>query len=393
MSDSEGKMFIIEKPYVSEYLISTIINHDWQVLENETLADSGLEEGVLDLLSTEEAVEYYQKQEFPTIYSNSENALPWVIENLPQSNLTNYIKAFKDKIQFREAMKEKYPDFYFKTLEYLDINYVNKDDFAYPLIVKPSVGYLGFGIRLVKNSKEWDAEIKTLHKEIATNKSKYNENVVNTTNILIEEYIKGDEFGVDAYYDRNGVPVILNIFKRIAKDEFDINNRLYTTSVSLMVQYMAKFTLFLSELGNMYKIKNFPLHVKLKIDTAGEIIPIEVNPMRFAGWCASDLAKYAWGINVYEYYEEQKHPNWNEIMEKDGKETYYFTLIDIPSGFPKSSVRDFNFQMYLVNFSNVLELRRVNYKSNPLFGVVFGSTESEEELSMILNMEPAKYVI
>ena len=387
----EEQMYIIEKPYVSEYLIDTILNHDWPVLDNETIEGSGLEDGAMELWSTEEAKEYYLKQEFPLIYSNSENAVAWVLDNLPKSNLTKYIKAFKDKIQFREALKEKYPDFYFKTIEYLDINYVDKEEFAYPLVVKPAVGYLGFAVRLIKDSSKWEPSIKQMHKDIATNKTTFNQHVVNTTNILLEEYVKGEEFTIDAYYDRNGVPVILNVFKHICKDEFDISSRLFITSVALMVQYMSKFTQLLSELGDMFKIKNFPLNLEVRVTSDGQIIPIEVNPMRFAGWCASDLAKYAWGINIYEYFEEQIHPDWNKIMEKNDKKIYYFSLINISKNFPRSSVREFNYNGYLAGFSNVIELRRVNHKSNPLFGVVFGSTENEEEFNMILNMEPEKF--
>ena len=210
-------MYIIEKPFVSEYLMDTIINKDWPVLDNETIETCGLEEDVLNLWSSEKATEYYLKQEFPLIYSNSENAVAWVVENLPKSNLTTYIKAFKDKVAFRDMLKEMYPDFYYTSLEYLDINYVEKEGYQFPLVLKPSVGFLKFGVRIFKEPEEWEKRIKTLHKEIATNKSKYNENVVNSTIILIEEVIGGEDYSIDAYYDRDGVPVVLNIFKRHEK--------------------------------------------------------------------------------------------------------------------------------------------------------------------------------
>ena len=386
-------MFIIEKPYVSEYMIDSIINHDWPVLDNETIEDSGLEDGVLDLWSTEEATEYYLKQEFPLIYSNSENALAWIVENLPESNLTKYIKIFKDKIKFREILKEKYPDFYYKSFEYLDINYVEREEFQFPLILKPSVGYLSFGVHLINELDDWENEVKQLNKEIATSKNKYNENVVNSKMILAEQVMKGEELAVDAYYDRNGTPVVLNIFKHLYKDEKDISDRLYITSAPIMSSNLTKVTEFLTDLGQMFNIKNFPLHLEIKINEAGVITPMEVNPMRFAGWCTSDIAKYAWGFNVYEYFEEQKHPDWSEILQNSGSEIYYFSFVDIPAGFPKSTVRDFNFSAYLADFSNVFEVRRINFKSNPFFGVIFGSTTDEEELDMILNKEPAAFAV
>ena len=386
-------MFIIEKPYVSEYLVDTIINHDWSVLDNETIEECGMEEGAFRLWSSEKATNNYLQQEFPLIYSNSENGISWVLENLPKSNLSSYIKVFKDKILFRETFKEMFPDFYFKSVEYLDINYVNKEEFAYPLIIKPSVGFLSFGVHVVNDSSEWEDAVKQLHKEIASNKALYKEDVVNSTNILIEELIKGEEFAIDAYYDRNGIPVILNIFHHLFKDEKDVSDRLYVTSASIMVQYMAKFAMFLHEIGEKLNIKNFPLHLEVKVTPKGEIIPIEVNPMRFAGWCTADIAQYAWGINVYECFNAQIHPDWNSILEKAGKDIYYFSMIEIPRGYPRSGIRDFRFNEYLANFSKVLELRHVNFKSNALFGIVFGSTTEDDELKRILSLNTEKFIV
>lgn len=386
-------MYIIEKPFVSEYLIDTIINHDWIVLDNETIESCGLEEDALELWSTKEATEYYVQQEYPLIYSNSENAIPWIVNSLPQSNITKYIKTFKDKILFRETFKDMSPEMYSTSLEYLDINYLNEEELQFPLVIKPSVGYLNFGVRIINEASEWKPKIKGLHKEIAQNKSKYNENVVNTANILIEELITGEDFSVDAYFDENGAIVILNIFKRLFKEDNLTTEKMYITSASLMMQYMSKIELFLQEIGNRLEIKNFPLNFELKIDEDGNIRPIEINPLRFANWCVSDIAKYSWGFNIYEYFEKQIHPDWNTILQNAEEKTYYAALIDIPKGFPKSSVKDFNFNGYLADFSNVYEIRHVNFKANPLFGVVFGSTSDNDELEMIINKEQSAFII
>jgi len=386
-------MFIIEKPYVSEYLIDTIINHDWAVLENETIKSCGMEEGAFRLWSSEKAANNYLMQEYPLIYSNSESALSWVLTNLPKSNLSEYIRTFKDKILFREKLKPLFPDFYFTSFEYLDINYIKKEEFKFPLVLKPSVGFLSCGVRVIKDASEWDETVKTMHKELSAAKSLYPEEVVNTKMILLEQLIEGEEYAIDAYYDRNGIPVILNIFHHLFVNDKNVSDRLYITNASIMVQYMAKFALFLKEMGDLLQIKNFPLHIEVKVTPEGNVVPIEVNPMRFAGWCTTDLAKYAWGINVYECFNAQIHPDWNTILAEAKKATYYFSMIEVPSGFPRSTIRDFNFNSFLSNYSNVIELRHVNFRANPLFGIVFGSTEDENELKRILSLDTAKYII
>ena len=83
------KVIIIEKPYVSEFLIDTIVQNDWPVLDNQAVEDAEIEEGAFSIISSDAAVKYYSTQEFPMIYANSENAITWVLKNLPDSNLAS----------------------------------------------------------------------------------------------------------------------------------------------------------------------------------------------------------------------------------------------------------------------------------------------------------------
>lgn len=385
-------MFIIEKPYISEFLVSTIINHDWIVLNNETIEECGIEDGAFELWSTEEATENYLKQEFPIIYSNSENAISWVYENLPQSNLTSYIKFFKDKFAFRENMKDLFPDFHYKSIEYLDINYIEKEELQFPIVIKPTVGFLGFGVHVIKDVDEWDEEIKKLHKEIATTKSLFSKNVVDSTYILIEDLVEGDSFTIDTYYDRDGNPIILNIFKDMRANEKEVKGRLYYTSAGIIIQHMAKFALLLRDIGERANIKNFPMQLEVKITPNGDIFPMEAKPLQFACWCSSDIAKYAWGFNVYECFNDQIHPDWNQILRGAKKDIYYFSILRIPDDYPKSSILSFDYDACLANYPNVIELRRINFKDNSLFGVVFGKTQNEEDLKHILKLDIRKYI-
>ena len=114
-------MFIIEKPYASEFLVDTIVQNDWPVLDNSSIRDAAIEEGAFDIIPSDQARDYYLTQEYPLIYSNSENAISWVLENLPESNLSSYIKLFKDKLAFREMLSELYPDFYYQRIEFSEL--------------------------------------------------------------------------------------------------------------------------------------------------------------------------------------------------------------------------------------------------------------------------------
>lgn len=380
-------MIILEKPYVSGYLIDTIVQNDWAVLENKTIEEADIEEGALETIPSEVAKEYYSQVEYPLIYSNSENSINWVLENLPESNLSRYIKLFKDKIAFRNMLKEIYPEFMFKEADFAELKQIPLEELKFPFVIKPSVGFLSFGVHTVYNDADWKAVISVLEKEMEEAQKLYPDNVVNSSKFIIEEYIDGEEFAIDAYYDADGNPVILNIFQHPFLDSKDVRDRIYMMSAGIMIKYMARFAVLLKQIGEKNNIRNFPLHMEVRVTSDDNIVPIEVNPMRFAGWCTTDVAKYAWGINVYECFLNQQKPDWNEILSKAKRGIYYFSMAEVSSDMDRERIKSFDYDGYLANFSEVLELRRINPKYNPLFAVIFGSTYSKEEVKTILKLK------
>ena len=66
---------------------------------------------------------------------------------------------------------------------------------------------------------------------------------------------------------------------------------------------LEKFTDFAGKIGDLAGVKNFPVHIELRRDNDGILLPIEVNPMRFGGWCTTaDISFLAYGFNPYLYY-------------------------------------------------------------------------------------------
>lgn len=386
-------MIIIEKPYVSEFLIDSIVQNDWTVLDNDALKIADIEEGALDIADTEEAKNYFANIRYPLIYSNSENSINWVIENLPESNTAKYIKLFKDKIKFREMLKDIYPDFYYREVEYSSLKKFALDELKFPLVIKPAVGFLSLGVHTVCNDNEWRQTLYALEDEMKEASLFYPDAVVNSSKFIIEEFIEGEEYAVDAYYDGGGLPVILNIFHHPFLNSKDVRDRIYTVSTDNMLKYMSHFTLLLKQIGDKNDIRNFPIHIEVRIKSDGTIVPIEVNPMRFAGWCTTDVAKYAWGINVYECFLNQKKPDWNEILSKSENKIYYFSMAEVPAGVDRKKIKSFDYDKYLSHFSNVLELRRINPHNHPLFAVIFGSTEDKEEISRILELRTNDFTV
>jgi len=385
-------LIIIEKPYVSELLIDTIVQNDWTVLDNDALEIANIEDGVLKKFDEESAKAYYSRIEHPLVYSNSENAIRWFTANLPESNFSKTLTIFKDKSIFRDTFKDLFPNFRYQEVKFEDLSKIPLESLQFPFVIKPAAGFMGFGVHIVYDDKDWRTTLSALEGEMQYAKKLFEENVISSTRFLIESYIQGDEFAIDAYYDKDGHPVILNIFQHPYLDSKDTRNRIYITSAGIMMKYMAKFAFLLKQIGDKIDVKNLALHMEVRVTDDEEILPIEVNPMRFSGWCTTDVAKYAWGINVYEYLLNQQKPDWNEILSKANKGVYYFSMAEVPEGMDRSKIKSFNYEKFLANYSNVLEVRRINPRNNPLFAIIFGQTNDKEEIKQILQLKTKDYI-
>lgn len=116
--------------------------------------------------------------------------------------------------------------------------------------------------------------------------------------------------------------------------------------------------------------------------------PIEVNPLRFAGWCSTDIAYYAFGVNVYEYFMEKKRPNWDEIfMLKQGRE---FAIAVLEKRDPIKENLVFDYEKLTASLTCLVKLRPIDYRKLPLFAFLFLETSESnaQELDYLLTLDP-----
>ncbi len=378
-------MIILNKPYVSEYLIQTIKENGFNVLENEisTLFD-------LKTDNSKNAIEKYLDNN-ELFYSNSENSIDWVMNTLKNSHLAQMIKISKDKVLFRKTLKEIYPDFYFQEISLDKIKTIEAKTLKFPFIIKPSVGFLSFGVYPIKSAEEWAEFVQKIQVDIENLKNIFPKDVVDMTNFIIEDVINGEEYAIDAYFNEKSEAVILNIFNHPFFDDKDVSDRAYFTSKEIMEKYLDKFKNELDKIGKIAGFKNFPFHLELRVD-GEKIIPIEINPMRFCGWCITDIAQHAWGINVYEYYFKQQKPNWSEILKNSTDEIFYFTIGDIPNDIDRKNIKKIDFEKYLKNISNPIEIRKIDYIQNPIFAICFAKTKNIDEIKNILKLNMKNFI-
>ncbi len=382
-------MFILDKPYVSDFLQNTAIKYGYSVLNNKAAGELDLDEE-LNFICEGAAINKIKENTETLIYSNSENAIDWITKNLDFTEIPEKIKLFKDKAKFRKLISDIYPDFYFREINLDEIYDIKPNEIPYPVVLKPSVGFLSFGVYTIYDNKEWNNAVKNLKSNIEQFKSIYPNSVVDTSKFIIEKLIEGEEFAVDVYFNNKGEPIILNIFQHpfISKD--DVSDRVYFTSKKIIETYLNKFTDLFRKIALSANLKNFPAHIELRVDKNKNITPIEVNPMRFAGWCISDLAYFSYGINVYKHYFEQQVPDWKMILENIDDSLYYFVVAEKPSKYRKNNVIDY--EEFLKNIKHPLEVRKIDPNIHPVFAIIFAKASTINEIFDILKLDFNKFI-
>ena len=120
------------------------------------------------------------------------------------------------------------------------------------------------------------------------------------------------------------------------------------------------------------------------------VIPIEINPMRFGGWCTTaDMAAMAYGFNPYLYYFRQQKPDWARILKTRDGLLYSIVVLDNSTGYTANEIADFDYDRLLSTFEKPLELRKIDYTTYPVFGFLFTETKTDHysEIERILHSD------
>lgn len=379
-------MVIVEKPYVSEKFMDYLEKENIPVLETE-FVKTNRNGRKINLIPQDKAIEMINNGE--RIYATSEEPINWLNANCPQHPIIKKINQMKNKTYLRQVTSKMFPNYYFKEFTLEELKNVDVDLIKLPCVIKPSVGFYSLGVYTIFHPDEFSAAVMDIIKNIDKWQQDFSDTIVGNT-FLVEEYINGTEYAIDAYYDDVGKPIILNIFTHKFASEKDVSDRLYYTSAKIMEKHLTNFESFLETTNLDFNITDFPMHVELRVNENG-IFPIEFNPMRFAGLCTTDIADYAYGINTVEYYLKKKKPDFDSILPKRAGKTYSLILLD-KRGKENSK---FDFDKLYQNFENILEIRKVEEKSLGLYAFLFTETTegNYEELEKILHSDLSEYLL
>ena len=379
-------MVILERPFVSDLMVETLEKNNIPVLKNE-MSEQRVANG--RVLSDQEFCEEFKKT--GKLYTVSENALGWIYEHIEDKRFLDSISIVKDKAAFRSICRGIYPDFFFKELNINEMKNIDINSIVFPCVIKPSVGFLSKGVFVVHDEKEYQAAVDSLLNDFAKAGDGFPEFVVGKSRFLIEEYIRGEEYAVDTYFDENETPVILNIFHHKFMNESDTSDRLYLTNKGLFDQYEEPFTRFLVNLNKTLHLKNFPMHIEFRYD-GKKAVPIEINPLRFTGFCLNELQVFISGQHPMLSFLRGKHVSKEEMWQGRENYTYAFGVLEMPAS---KEEKNFNEEKFRADFQDVLDVRRVPDRSAGVAATVFVRTETANilDLDRIMSLDMREYVI
>lgn len=388
-------MILLDYPYVSDFLKETVLKNNFPVIATPE-ARSIMEGMEVHWISEQEAVDQIRQNPLIPLYTNSENSIAWIQQHLSDTSLPEKIETFKNKFRFRQLIQEAYPDYFFRSAQLSELRGMDISAFKFPFIIKPAVGFFSIAVHKVDSVKEWPSIVRKIEEQIKKTSSLYPKEVVSNTEFIIESYIKGEEYAFDCYFDANGEATLLNVLHHVFMSESDVSDRVYSSSKAIIDRLSPAILDFLKLVGSKVDLRNFPLHIEIRETAPGKIIPIEVNPMRFGGWCTTaDLTWFAYGINSYEYFFKSQKPDWEKVFKGRENKKYSLILLDNQSDVPQEAIAYFDFDVLAKDFENPLHVRKVNMDKFGVFGFLFTETSegNERELDEILHSDLKKYMV
>lgn len=380
-------MVILDEPYASKPLVEWLSDSHHPVLDNgfsRRLAQGGY---AFNLVGEEEAIRRLESGE--RVYSNSENALAWISSHVRNETLCRSIALFKDKAAMRERLAKLDPDLFFRVLRHEELADVDPADLPLPVVLKPSVGFCSMGVYVIASAEDWTRALDDIAAAAASWNERYPGSVIDTRTYLVEGYLEGDEYALDAYFDEQGAPHLLNVYRHEFAGKEDTSDRLYCVDEKIITETAPRFVAWLSSVNEIVGARGIPVHVEVRVD-GNHIAPIEFNPLRFAGLGGTDLAYYAWGMRTYAAFLEGKEPDLARLAR--GGSVWSMSLLT-PSSTDDLS-RPFDYEALTSHFGHVLEMRRFDVERVGSWGFLFleASAADRAELDYLLRVDLSQFL-
>ena len=200
--------------------------------------------------------------------------------------------------------------------KYNSNNLPQPDSINYPVIIKPTSNSGSRGVVLCDTSKDFD---KVTEEALSQSKGE----------ILIEEYIDGDEVSIEALVYNNEVKILQITDKLVTPPPYNVEVGQIQPS-KYLDQYFTLIQEYLQKLIDILKLNNCAIHPEFKINKSGVFL-LEMGPRLGGDFITSHLVPLSTGINM-EKALIQIATNYKVNLKKPKKNAALIKYITLPEG-------------------------------------------------------------
>lgn len=297
------------------------------------------------------------------------------------------IDSFRDKYKFRQLLSGIFPQFSFQCMTLTELSsfkIANNKKF----IVKPAVGFMGVGARVIDATTDLENVRNAITQELAKYASIYPG--LFSCEVIVEEYIgDGDEYAVDMFYGEDGSVNIVNIYCHPEARRQEYLQMLYYTSQDIFAKYYIPIVDFFVALNKKLKITSLPIHAEFKLDATGNLVPIEFNSCRFGGMGLADLTYYAFSFSPIKAYFDNHQPDWQKIWQQHEGKYFCWILGYNAADFDVKTLQPNHekFLQMLPQNAQVLAYEKLDHTKLPGFALAYLVCDHKEDLEAILAIE------
>lgn len=343
----------------------------------ETLPDT---QGMEILSSNELQQNEYHFGSFQKLCITSEASIELLKSRMDDAR-KNAIEVLKDKNKFREMLSGIYPTFNYTLIKASEISTLMITERS---VIKPVKGCFGTAVRIIEPETNMEVLSRELEDELNKNGNVLSENVLSKEEFIVEQFIEGEEYAVDAYYDSKGEPRIINIYHHPMPKNKAYLHMIYYSSKTVYEEIIDKAKLFFEEIGRILKVKNFPMHSEFKYHK-GELLPVEINTMRWGGMGLGNMIYHSLGVNPYAHFINDTEPDWQTIWKNYPTEVFSYFIAYNGEKAP-IALQSPNREKLREKFTQILLEQPFDHQKQLAFGI-YCLKETEQNIQELLKIE------
>jgi hypothetical protein len=203
--------------------------------------------------------------------------------------------------------------------------------------------------------------------------------------MILEEFIDGEEYAVDMFYNSQGEVVITDITHHPLPHKQAYFHSIYYTSAQIFKDFYAPLKQFFQDFNQHLGLRNFPIHAEFK-GTPQKLLPIEMNPLRFGGFGLADLPFYMTGLNPFKAFFSDEQINWENFWNGHPTEHYAWVL-----GYKGTEIIDTqvipNHQKFKDYLGKILHYTPVDHLKHPVFAMAYVELSDSKRVDEIKDTE------